>query len=284
MGGKAPSATTTVTKSDPWSGQQPYLTEQFDIAKQLYNKGSLAPAYYPGQTVAPQSADTIMAQGLARGRALAGSPITNAANQNLTETLQGKFLDPRTNPGYGQTMQDVRDQFQLGTAAQTDAAAARAGAFGGSAYNELTQRNNRAFADSLNKTAGDMYNNERQNQLRAGLLAPQIAASDYNDIAQLGNIGAANENYMQQLIGADMDRYNQSANRDALALQNYRALTEGQYGGSSSSTQSGGQARNSGFQNVLGGALLASSLFGNPFGAAGAAGAAGGGGLLSRLF
>lgn len=268
-------STTTVQKSDPWSGQQPYLKEQFDKAQGLYKSGLLAPSYYPDATIAPQSADTIMAQNLTRQRAMQGSPITNAANQNITATLRGDYLDPRTNPGYQQTLNDLKDNYASGTAAQTDAAANRAGAFGGTAYTELVGKNNRAFADSLNKTAGDMYTAERQNQLRAGLLAPSIADADYNDINRLGAIGADNENYAQQIINSNIDRYNTNSNKDALALQRYIQLTQGDYGGSSVGTSTGpSQSRNWG-AGALGGALAGYQL-GGPWGAA----AGGVGGLL----
>jgi hypothetical protein len=253
-------STTTVTKSDPWEGQQPYLKEQFGKAQELYSSGKLAPSYYPGSTVAEQSGDTLMAQNLTRQRALTGSPITNAANQNITATLRGDYLDPRTNPGYQQTLDDLKSNYATGTAAQTDAMAARGGAFGGSAHQEMMQRNNRAFADSLNKTAGDMYTAERSNQLRAGLLAPSIADADYNDINRLGAIGADNENYRQQQINSNIDRYNTNANKDALALQRYIELTQGNYGGTSSGTATGPtQYRNWG-AGALGGALTGAKI------------------------
>ena len=48
---------TTVTKSDPWAGAQPYLKDVMGQAQQLYAGGG--PAYYPGQTFVGPTAGQI---------------------------------------------------------------------------------------------------------------------------------------------------------------------------------------------------------------------------------
>ena len=87
MGSKGGGSTTTVQKADPWSGQQPYLKEIFQEAQGLYQSGGMAPAYYPGQTVAPESAWTQQARAMQAQRALEGSASVQNAQQAMDATL-----------------------------------------------------------------------------------------------------------------------------------------------------------------------------------------------------
>lgn len=101
-GGSAPPPTQTVTsttvqKADPWSGQQPYLTFGFQEAQNLYNQPG--PSFYPGYTYATPSPQTQAAMGLMEQRALSGSPITAAGQQEYLNTLMGANL--YANPAYG---------------------------------------------------------------------------------------------------------------------------------------------------------------------------------------
>lgn len=126
----------------------------------------LAPEYYPGQTVASQSPYTQQATGLLANRALSGSPVNAAAQQQITDTLSGKYLDPSNNPGFQQALTDISKAYSTGTAAQRDSAFNQSGAYGGSAYKEISDMQNKAFGDSLNTLAGNMYQQGRNNQLQ----------------------------------------------------------------------------------------------------------------------
>ena len=81
---------TTVQKADPWEGVQPYLKDLFASA-QNYFKGP-GPQYFPSDTVAPQSSDTLAAQDLMRRRAFAGSPLVPTAQGQASRTLMGDYL------------------------------------------------------------------------------------------------------------------------------------------------------------------------------------------------
>ncbi|HEX7766349.1 MAG TPA: hypothetical protein VF443_06510 [Nitrospira sp.] len=94
MGG---GGTNTVTKSDPWSGVQPYLAS-------LYQRGheysfTPGPQFYPNSTIAPQSSDTLQAQNMIRSRAMLGSPqLPTAQKQNLA-TMNGAYFQNASTPG-----------------------------------------------------------------------------------------------------------------------------------------------------------------------------------------
>lgn len=297
MGGKnsSPAATTTTQTSSPWAGQQPYLTGgtaadgsnipgTLPTAANLYSSGQLSPAYYPGQTVASQSPYTQQAISGLAGQATSAQTqgLTNAANQQITDTLNGNYLDPTQNPGFQQALTDTQKAYSTGTAAQTDAAFNNAGDYGGSAYDETKQNQNKAYADSLNTLAGNLYTSGRTNQLQAAALAPSTNNIGYTNQAQLGSAGSTQDAYNQSLINANMAQYNYNANLPYNSLSNYAGLVGGSYGNSSTTSQPNqGNSLLSGLglglgvlgngQNLASGYGALSGLFGGGSAAAGGA-------------
>lgn len=258
-GGGGGGNTTTTTKSDPWSGQQPYLSQQFGQAQNLYNTGQLAPQYYPGQTVAGQSPQT--QQAITDLTNQATSPqaqnLANANTNQITNTLNGQYVDPASNPYFKGALNNIADAYARGTAAQTAAAFNSAGSYGGSAYKETQGANNQAFANALNDLGNTQYQQGRTNQLQASALAPQANSLPYSNIAQLANAGSALDQYNQNLINANVQRYNYEANLPYNSLANYIGLTGGSYGGTT--TQSVPYYQNQG-ANALGGAISGAQI------------------------
>jgi hypothetical protein len=250
-GGEQPSTTTSVQKSDPWSGQQPYLTKGFEKAGDYLNQP--AQTYYPGQTVVPFSPETNLAMQMQTARAINGSPIQGAANNQLTSTLNGDYL--YGGQGFNAAMQAATNKI-LPQVNSTFAAAGRGN--GGLASVAQTQ----AIADAF----ANQYGQERENQQRAMLFAPQVANMDYQDISQLANVGAQKESLQQEQTQDAMNRYNFNQGAPLSQLQNYMNLIQGNYGGSSTSTSSQPMYRNQG-SGMLGGAMAGAqvgSMFGNP--------------------
>lgn len=90
---------TTVQKSDPWEGQQPYLRDVFSQARDLYGNGT--PAYYPGQTVAGFSPQTMMGLDMMTSRAMGGAPYQNALNNYAMGSMGQQNIDPMAMFGGG---------------------------------------------------------------------------------------------------------------------------------------------------------------------------------------
>lgn len=92
MGSKGGGSTTTVQKADPWSGQQPYLSDVFSQSQNLYNSGALAPNYYAGNTVAPQSSWTQAANQMQADRALNGDASISTAKGGMDNITSGNAM------------------------------------------------------------------------------------------------------------------------------------------------------------------------------------------------
>lgn len=270
--GGGDSSQTTTTENAPWGPQQQYLLQILKDSQNLYNSGKLNPQLYPDSTIAPQSAATQQSQQGILDKAQQGSSLNQNAYNMASDTLGGKYLDVSNLPGFKQGLQDIKDAYSMGTAAQTDSAAARTGNFGGSAYNEIVGRNQKSFADSLNTFAGNVYNNERQNQLRTAQMAPYINELSYDDLNRIGGIGQQQDVYNQAKLDEKVNRFNTENQAPLTALNTYKGLVGTPLGSTSTSTTSGG-SNGSLLGNVLGfGGLALSGLGG------------GGGGVLSSLF
>lgn len=170
------SDTTTVQNFPDWAIPYAQDYQQFarDVASRPYEG-------YQGQTVAQLNPYQVGGYNAIAQRAMQGSPVSDAASQNLTATLRGDYLS-EGNPYLTQ---------QIDTASQDvlrnmDVLNARTGSFGNSGVQETTAR-------SLGSIAGNMryqdYNNERNRQQSAIGMAPTIANQDYFDAQQLLGAG-----------------------------------------------------------------------------------------------
>lgn len=220
LGGSSGS-TNTVQQSDPWHVAQPYLAKLFTAGNELFegNRGGL---------VAPKSPITGSAQTMQAARAVGGSPVVQGAQQNLQDTVQGKYLDPTKNPAWAPMTQRLGDAYRLNTAAPLDAKFAKGGNsfMDNSAYQEMRGNNERAFGDVLSGFAGNIYNQERERMMQGSALAPTLANQDYVDIGKLGEIGAQDEARMQAQMDAPWNQ-----------LQQFQRVVTGQPGGTVNSQQ-----------------------------------------------
>ena len=254
-GGGGSQSTNTVQKADPWAGQQPYLqggegiVGTFPEAQKLYQNNPLQ--FFQGQTYADLSPETEMSLGMQTSRALGGSPLNNAAQTNLIDTLNGKYLDANTNP----YLMAGADNVLAKVLPQIDARFASSGR-GNSGL--ASRAASQGATDALGGLALENYNNERTNQQRTALMAPQLAQQDYADAARLGEVGAVREDLAQQGINEAMQRqqFQNMAPWQQLGL--YNQMIQGTYGGTTN--QSTTMPRRSVGAGVLGGATAGGML------------------------
>lgn len=282
-GGGSGGTTTTVQKSDPWSGQQPYLEDIFNQARAQYDTANFhPPSYFPDSTVVPFSPETQTALNLQTARALTGSPVENAANQQLTDTLNGNYL--YGGQGFNQALDAASHQI----IPQVQSAFAKSGRLdSGLAQTAMTQ----ALSDSF----ANQYSGARQNQMQSMLFAPSMANQDYTDISKLAEVGSQREALSSENMQDAINRYyaNDPYTQTQQKLNTYANLIQGNYGGTTSGSQTSPLYRGNSTSGLLGGALggasLASSLGASTAGAGlagpwGLALGAVGGGLLGGIF
>jgi len=238
---------TTKTVSDPWSGVQPYLTGTggkpgvLPEAAKWYQ--GAAPEYYQGSTVAGTSPETNQAWNAITARAQGGSPLNAASGRYVQDVLGGNYLN-QGNPNQG---------------------AVDAGIWGQVAPNieALFSKGGRSFSPAMAGTMSDAYTSaiaplhyqdyaNQQGRMDAmAQFAPQLAGQDYIDTAALAGVGQDRQGQAQNLINADISRWDFGQNQPYNKLAQYSGLLQGLPGGSTTSTQPGPSA----FQQGLGGLL-----------------------------
>ncbi|WP_119461855.1 hypothetical protein [Rhodospirillaceae bacterium SYSU D60014] len=275
---KGGSNTTTQT-SEPWSEQIPYLKNIFSEAERLYT--APGPNHFPGTTVAPFAPETELALNAQAARAMAGSPLTRVAGEALGDTLSGGYLgaNPYLQGAIDSAGRGVVRNYRNAVTSGIDSSFAQAGRYGSgahvAAHSNAQQNLAQQLADISSGMSYQNYGDERARMQQAATAAPGLAQQDYLDIAQLAAVGRAREGMAQNLIDDQVARFNFAQQLPYNKLAQYAGLIQGNYGGTSTTTQSSGGA------GPLGGAATGFTLGGQVGGPWGAAIGAGLGGLLS---
>jgi hypothetical protein len=119
----------------------------------------------------------------------------DAAKQGLMDTASGQGY--YNNRFFDQTvydaMRDITRNYQEAIAPQTNANFARAGAFGGSAWGQANERNQRGLGEALGRTTNAMrsgnYQAERANQMSAYGLLPSVSQAGMGVAQNLYGMG-----------------------------------------------------------------------------------------------
>jgi len=271
MSSDSPSGSTQVVQNnDPWRGQQPYLEKGFQAAQQNILDTPLS--YYPNSTVVPFSQQTEQAlQGIEQ-RATQGSPVTQAAQSNLTGTLQGDYLNAGSNPYLGSaidaairpTVQNYQDTILPGI---------QQGFEGSGRYGSgLQAYQQRKAGSDLTRNIGDIagsmayqnYGNERTNQLRAAAFSPDLAQTDYTDLQALQQTGAAREQQAGAQLQDQINRFMFQQQEPRDRAREYMTLVGGGSYGGTSTTQK--PIYSNDFATGLGYAGTAAGIAGSLFG------------------
>ncbi|TEA78638.1 hypothetical protein [Allopusillimonas ginsengisoli] len=300
-GGGGPKNVTQTTKQEVSPQLAPYLApfmqQASSVAMRPYES-------YGGDRIAGFTPDQQAGFQMARDQAQLGQKGIAGAMGGLNDTISGQYLnrDPGTNALLGMdnpylqsaidsAQGDVKRQFENSVFNNTDATMARAGAFGGSAWQQAQSENARQMSNELGRVSNDMrmadyglqaqlgesdlnrrqgaFDSERGRQLAAAGMMPGLNAAGYQNSQALLGIGGAQQAMNQG--GLDV-KYN-----DWLNKQNYpnqqldvmgnaiRTLMGG--GGTQTSTAPNPNQTNS-IAGALGGALGGASLGGSLFPAA----------------
>lgn len=168
-------------------------------------------------------------------RAAGGAAILNATqgNMNPYATVANPFMggNPYLDQMINASNAKITDQYKRGVAAQTDAAAARAGAYGGSGYQEAVQHNQEQLLGSLANNTNSLLSNQYNQSANMAENALNRATGAYDNTmtralqgAQIGqgqqglDLGAIQAMiqggqipmaYQQKILDAGQNYYNQ---------------------------------------------------------------------------
>lgn len=200
MGGSNPSpppaqTSTTVTNQPP-SYVRPYIEKGLEESFNLLDKPL---EYYPGSTVVPFSPETETALGMQTARAMHGSPLTAAAQGETAKTLAGDYYGAG-NPYTRSLLSDITSAVKP----QVDAGFSKAGRYGSGMHADTVSR---AVTEAAAPSLFGFANSERDRMLKSTATAPLLAANDYTDIANLGQVGAMREAKSAESLGEDIARY-----------------------------------------------------------------------------
>ena len=222
-GGGGSQKSTTTTSIDPTIA--PYVQYGLQEAKRLYETGS--PQFFPGQTYVSPSEQTQQALQMAQERAIAGSPLTGAAQAETLATIQGKGVNPFLAGALEQTNRLAGEDY-LRNIQKLQSGASSVGRYGSAAQGQLTGQAQDIFARALAEQGGQLaYNSaeaERQRQMAAVGAAPQMAQADYADIQRLLSVGGAKEAQSAAQLQDAMNRFNFQQNLPQMKLSQFANL------------------------------------------------------------
>ena len=222
-GGGGQQPTTTTTSIDP--SIKPYVTYGLEEGKRLYESGT--PTFFPGQTYVSPSEQTQQALQMAQQRAMAGSPLTGAAQAETLATIQGRGVNPFLAGALEQTNRLAGEDY-LRNMQKLQSGASSMGRYGSGAQNQLTGQAQDVYARALAEQGGQLaYQSaeaERARQMAAVGAAPQMAQADYADIQRLLSVGGAREAQSAAQLQDAMNRFNFQQNLPQAKLSQFANL------------------------------------------------------------
>ena len=259
---KGSGSNTTTQKADPWSGQQPYLTDLYAKAQRLPTQ-----QFFPGQTFATPSDLTYTAEQLAEQAALgpqttiAGSIIPSIQEQLMSPAQ--RFSDPLLQESLRAGLRPMEESAsRLLQQARRDATGA--GQLGGTRQGILESE---VLKDLLTKQSdvasrlyGDVYGQTLAAQGRGLGLAPTAMQSIMSPSATLANIAAAQTARAQQPIDEAMQRFAFEQAAPGQALSQYSNIAGGTIIPGTQMTTGAGAQGPGALAGALGGAGLGAAL------------------------
>lgn len=231
---------TTTTINEPWSGIQPYLKNLYGYAQRNYAKPL---QYYSGSTVAGLSDQT---QGALQGIAnlgMGGPQFQQPANNLLTNTLQGNFLNsnPYLDQMYGQAAGQMTRAFNEGVLPNISARFGMSGRSGSGLFANAVDSASNSLQQNLGGLASNIYGqnyaNERQNQMGALGMVPGMTQNSFYGLNQALGAGQLYDAQNQAQLTDKVNRFNFTQMEPWQRLNLYQsAITGGNAGGGSSTT------------------------------------------------
>lgn len=272
FGGGGGTTTQTGTSSTaPWANQQPFLMEGFGQAANLYDNPANWPQYYPGSTYVPLGTSQLTSLQQLQGIGLNQTPALNSAekasswvtspqylaqtqqpfnqsNEVLSNEMSPGYLNPWNSGSFGTVVNNTiasvlpsitssfiggnRSDSGLATQAASQGLANAVGGLAQNQYNTNQQIQQNAVAQAANN-----YMTQQGNQVKTIAEAPfidQSVVSDVNSGLQAGN---QIQQDAQNARNADIQHWNFNQQLPWNMLSQFQNATGGNYGGTTTGTQ-----------------------------------------------
>lgn len=218
--------TTTIQSQRPIPVIEDALGNVIPRAQELLD----IPVQQPGfDTVVPFSGQTENALQLQEARALAGSPLEQTAQDVILQTARGDFLN-RDNPFFA----EFADSIAGDIGATINSRFAQSNRLGSQANAEALSR---GISNALVPIGFQNFAQERENQLNAAQLAPQLAGIDFQNISQLRDVGLSREQQQGAQLQDQINRFNFSQLEPRQRIAEVLALIQGGNIGGQTTTQ-----------------------------------------------
>jgi len=197
--GSPASQQTSKTEIDPEF--KPFIKYGLTEGKRLYEAMPAAPETL---AVGPSSATTTALR-LAEERAMAGSPLLRAGQEEQLATIQGRGVNPFLSGALAQANRLSGEEYTQNIQNLLSNASS-AGRYGSAAMGQQAGKAQDIFARALAEQGGQLaYSSaeaERNRQVEAARNAPTMSAADYADIQRLLQVGQGREAYdLNEIMG-----------------------------------------------------------------------------------
>jgi hypothetical protein len=244
----------TTTQGPPaWA--IPYMQDYLGRAQEVANNPYVQS---PGTYTAPNQ--TLQAGWDATAnRALNGSSVMNAANQQLTNTINGGGQDnPYLSQSIANAQGDLTSAWNNVKSPQWDKAMSSSGSFGNTGVSQYASMDANNLMRNVGRIGTDMrmqgYESERGRQMQALGMAPQYAANDYLDANALMGVGQSMQGFNQAGQNQNQKWWEESQAFPQQQLANYgQAL--GMNTGSSTTTPDPSKT-----SQIIGGASMGAAM------------------------
>lgn len=191
-GGKGGSSDNTTQTTKPFPAQEQALTRLFGMSEAAFDAGP--EQYFPGQTVADQSPNTLMSQQLGLGAAAPQAALGQAGAGALMAALDPSSAQSQAiiNPMIGNLQSNILPSI--------GSRAIQQGAFGGDRQRIQEQQAAEGVAGSATEAI-------LRNQMAALSGLPTAQSSLLAPAATVGQVGAQQQTYDQALIDAERQRF-----------------------------------------------------------------------------
>jgi hypothetical protein len=234
-----------------------------NVAQRGQEIGNLPFSPYPYATVADFNPYQFMGFDMGANQALQGQ-IPGQAGDLASKTLSGGFLNsnPYLDSVVNNTLGDITNQFNTSVAPSMAATAMKSGSFGNTGYQEMEQNERNQLAKTLGGVSSNMrmgaYDSERNRQMGALQMSPQINALGYQPAEYLQGIGSTMQQQGQNVLNSWQNQFNQA---QEWPFKTYDAMMAPFGRNIGSQTTTSGQSGNP-VAGLMGGAMLGNKMGG----------------------